>query len=95
MQVLTEELENAKKELEELEGKLTTMEEQKDVYKAAIDEQISELEETLKEEGIYVGSYEDLGGSSEQQAQNEANEQTTGNGSGGVEIDERKPKDNS
>ena len=93
MQVLTKELEKAKKELEELEGKLTTMEEQKDVYKAAIDEQISKLEETLKEEGIYVGSYEDLGGSSEQQAQNEANEQTTGNGSGGVEIDERKPKD--
>lgn len=93
MQVLTEELENAKKELEELEGKLTTMEEQKDVYKAAIDKQISELEETLKKEGIYVGSYEGLGGSSEQQAQNEANEQTTGNGSGGVEIDERKPKD--
>lgn len=93
MQVLTKELEKAKKELEELEGKLTTMEEQKDVYKAAIDEQISELEETLKKEGIYVGSYEGLGGSSEQQAQNEANEQTTGNGSGGVEIDERKPKD--
>lgn len=93
MQVLTKELEKAKKELEELEGKLTTMEEQKDVYKAAIDEQISKLEETLKEEGIYVGSYEDLGRSSEQQAQNEANEQTTGNGSGGVEIDERKPKD--
>ncbi len=93
MQVLTEELEKAKEELKELEGKLTTMEEQKDVYKAAIDEQISELEETLKEKGIYVGSYEGLGGGSEQQAQNEANEQTTGNGSGGVEIDERKPKD--
>ena len=90
---LKKERDKAKSELEELEGKLTTMEEQKDVYKAAIDKQISELEETLKEEGIYVGSYEGLGGSSEQQAQNEANEQTTGNGSGGVEIDERKPKD--
>ena len=90
---LKKERDKAKSELEELEGKLTTMEEQKDVYKAAIDEQISELEESLKEEGIYVGSYEGLGGSSEQQAQNEANEQTTGNGSGGVEIDERKPKD--
>ena len=54
------------------------MEEQKDAYEAEIDAQISEIEETLKEEGIYVGSYEGLGGSSEQQAQNAANEQTTG-----------------
>ena len=92
-----DELKNERKtavgDLSILEKKLQDMEEQKDAYKAAIDEQISELEESLKKEGIYVGSYEGLGGSSEQQTQNEANEQTTGNGSGGVEIDERKPKD--
>lgn len=92
-----DELKNERKtavgDLSILEKNLQDMEEQKDAYEAEIDAQISEIEETLKEEGIYVGSYEGLGGSSEQQAQNEANEQTTGNGSGGVEIDERKPKD--
>lgn len=92
-----DELKNERKtavgDLSILEKNLQDMEEKKDAYEAEIDAQISEIEETLKEEGIYVGSYEGLGGSSEQQAQNEANEQTTGNGSGGVEIDERKPKD--
>lgn len=87
-----DELKNERKtavgDLSILEKNLQDMEEQKDAYEAEIDAQISEIEETLKEEGIYVGE-----GSSEQQAQNEANEQTTGNGSGGVEIDERKPKD--
>ena len=67
-----DELKNERKtavgDLSILEKNLQDMEEQKDAYEAEIDAQISEIEETLKEEGIYVGSYEGLGGSSEQQA---------------------------
>ena len=89
---LKAEREQLVEDFKKLEESLTEMEEQKDVYQSAIDDAISELEESLKKDGIYVGSYEGLGGSSEQEAQNGGNEQVSQNGVAGS-VDERKPKD--
>lgn len=88
------EREELKGDLSDLETNLADMEEQRDTYKAEIEQAISELEESLKMEGIYVGSYEGLGEKSSSETENEESaniEASSASGQGG--IDERKPKD--
>lgn len=80
-------------DLTSLETNLNNMEEQREIYKASIEEAISELEESLKMDGIYVGSYEGLGEKSSSEAENEesANMEVGSTAQGGIDV--RKPKD--
>lgn len=80
-----------KGELTSLETNLNDMEEQRDVYKAEIELAISELEESLKMDGIYVGSYEGLGEKSPESKSEESVNMESGAGAQGG-LDERQPK---
>lgn len=90
---LKKERETLQAELLQLESDLTSMEEQKDIYKAAIENAISELEESLKMDGIYVGSYEGLGEKSSSETENEESVNMQGGSTVQGGIDERKSKD--
>ena len=74
-----------------LVNKLDILEKQTSVYKEAIDAAISEIEEKLKNKGIYIGVYEGLGKSTPDQSSN-TQSQTVG---GAVQTapDNRKPSE--
>lgn len=88
---LETERETLKTELANLETDLSNMEEQRDIYKAAIEEAISQLEESLKNEEIYVGAYEGLGKSEDNSQSNTQTVVGSNTVQGGT--DDRKPKD--
>lgn len=81
------------KNKKELVDKLAELEKQTSEYRMKIEEAISKLEENLKKDGIYVGSYEGLGekSSSDQENEKSVNIEAGSTAQGG--IDERSPKD--
>lgn len=77
-------------EINSMKTELTELKNQQSEYKKQIEKAISDIEESLKSEGIYVGSYASY---QKEEEKKQTSQGTVGSSANGNSVDQRKPKD--